>query len=114
MASNYAPRAYAHKVKGPRAGRHDVMAAEETESGSSVFVRVVECGERSLRIGQRYVGDVGCVVWDAALVLCRFLENPHYFSRGFWSGKRVVDLGSGTGVCGIAAAALGYMPRAQF
>ena len=95
----------------------------------SSFFREVECAGKTLRIKQLYIGDVGCVVWDAALVLTKFLENPLHFpsragsegprpggGRGavgvvsdgsYWRGKRVVDLGSGTGVAGLAAAALG-------
>ena len=44
--------------------------------------------EKELIITQRYVGDVGCVVWDAAIVLARFLENK-YFPTDCWVGKRV-------------------------
>ncbi len=95
----------------------------------SSFIREIECAGKTLRIKQLYVGDVGCVVWDAALVLAKFLENPLYFPRpsstdaaedfcgrgrvgvatcgGYWMGKKVVDLGSGTGVVGLAAALLG-------
>ena len=32
-------------------------------------------GEIELNIAQQYVGDVGGVVWDAALVLNAFLER---------------------------------------
>ena len=39
------------------------------------FIREVECGGKMLQVKQLYVGDVGCVVWDAALVLCRFIED---------------------------------------
>lgn len=72
------------------------------------FTRELECGGKSLRIKQLYVGDVGCVVWDAAIVLCKVLENANYFPSGYWEGKRLVDLGAGTGVVGLAAGALGY------
>ena len=37
----------------------------------------------------------------------RFLENERYFPAGFWRGKRVVDLGAGTGAAGLAAGTLG-------
>ena len=91
------------------------------------FTRELECAGKSLRIKQLYVGDVGCVVWDAALVLTKFLENPKHFpvprtqaecpggrgrggaASGMWTGKRVIDLGSGTGVAGLAAAVMGYV-----
>ena len=99
--------------------------AEQSEGDGSSFVRELEVNNKLIRIKQLYVGDVGCVVWDAAIVLCKFLENKHYFNVGgsdshtqiskleavgdqsYWNGKRVIDLGSGTGVVGIAAGILG-------
>ena len=99
--------------------------------GSSSFIRELEINDKTIRIKQLYIGDVGCVVWDAAIVLCKFLENKHYFPVPdtntvgvsdshtqisiletvseplYWNGKQVVDLGSGTGVVGIAAGVLG-------
>lgn len=80
---------------------------EDTTEEEPFFVRELECDAKRLQIKQWCVGDVSCVVWDAALVLCKFLESPLYFPQGFWNGKRVVDLGSGTGVTGLAAAVLG-------
>ena len=71
------------------------------------FARELECGGNVLQIKQLYIGDVGCVVWDAAIVLCKFLENGEFFPPGYWNGKRVVDIGSGTGVAGLAAAVMG-------
>ena len=99
------------------------------------FTREIDVAGKTLSIKQLYIGDVGCVVWDAAIVLTKFLENHLYFpslqpmvdvkdtSEGkefiekgvkhcvdtFWSGKKVVDLGSGTGVVGLAAGILGYV-----
>lgn len=81
------------------------LTMNEVESTS--FVRSIDCGGNTLHIKQLYVGTVGCVVWDAALVLCKFLENPKYFGPKYWVGKRVLELGSGTGAVGLAAAALG-------
>lgn len=82
--------------------------AEITDSEDRTsFVRALESGGKELRIRQLYVGDVGCVVWDAAIVLCKFLENSHYFPHGFWNGMRVLDIGSETGVAGLAAGVLG-------
>ena len=82
----------------------------DIDSASIVyFIREVYCcnNEKCLRIKQMYEGDVGCVVWDAALVLSAFLGQIDYFPTSFWNGKRVTELGAGTGVVGLVAATLG-------
>jgi len=56
-----------------------------------------------LQIDQQPEGDTGVVIWDAALVLAKYLE----LLKDGLSGKTVVELGSGTGAVGLAAAALG-------
>jgi len=56
-----------------------------------------------LQIDQQPEGDTGVVIWDAALVLAKYLE----LLKDGLSGKIVVELGSGTGAVGLAAAALG-------
>ena len=47
----------------------------------------------------------GTVVWEAADATVRHLDTS--FAPNGLRGKRVVELGAGTGVCGIACAALG-------
>ena len=59
----------------------------------------------SLRIHQKCVGDVGCVVWDAALVLLKFLFTES--GNQYINNKHVLELGSGTGVVGLAACLAG-------
>lgn len=59
----------------------------------------------TVRIGQEYSGDEGVVVWDAALVLAKYLERHQ--RRLKLDGAKVVELGAGTGVVGIAASVLG-------
>ncbi|XP_078090093.1 protein N-lysine methyltransferase METTL21D isoform X1 [Mustelus asterias] len=74
------------------------------------FVRAVERRSGAeLRIKQRSAGDVGCVVWDAALVLAKYLETSAFYRDGHhaFAGKSVVELGSGTGVVGLMASILG-------
>ncbi|XP_062921658.1 protein-lysine methyltransferase METTL21D [Mobula hypostoma] len=74
------------------------------------FLRAVERRDGSrLRIKQHCAGDVGCVVWDAALVLAKYLETSSFYrgSSHVFSGKNVVELGSGTGVVGLMASTLG-------
>ncbi|XP_041070063.1 protein-lysine methyltransferase METTL21D isoform X1 [Carcharodon carcharias] len=81
---------------------------EGAESG--YFVRAVERHSGAeLRIKQCSAGDVGCVVWDAALVLAKYLETSAFYRDGLhaFTGKTVVELGSGTGVVGLMASVLG-------
>uniref|UniRef100_A0A1I7TXC1 Protein-lysine methyltransferase METTL21D n=1 Tax=Caenorhabditis tropicalis TaxID=1561998 RepID=A0A1I7TXC1_9PELO len=60
-------------------------------------------GNDELTIYQETVTDVGGVIWDSALMTIHyFFKNPQKFK-----GKKILELGSGTAVCGIALAALG-------
>lgn len=56
-----------------------------------------------LKISQVFSANLGVAaqVWDAALYLCRYLEKLDL------KGKRVIELGAGTGIVGILAARLG-------
>ncbi|XP_067895176.1 protein-lysine methyltransferase METTL21D isoform X1 [Heterodontus francisci] len=77
---------------------------------SAYFLRVVERRfGTALCIKQCSAGDVGCVVWDAALVLAKYLETSTFYQDGLhaFTGKSVVELGSGTGVVGLMASVLG-------
>ena len=60
-----------------------------------------------LKIAQHPDGRDGhaSTVWDAALVMCAFLESE--MGRQLISGTLIVELGSGTGICAIAASILG-------
>lgn len=89
------------------------MAADRDDS--KYFVREIERNDgRALKVKQCYMGDVGCVVWDAAIVLAKYLETKQFYdpSEGVnvWAGSSVVELGAGTGVVGLMAATLGYVP----
>lgn len=66
-----------------------------------------DCDGRKLTIHQQSVGDVGCVVWDAAISLGQLLAFSDAFAEENWSTKRVIELGAGTGIVGLVAAALG-------
>lgn len=54
-------------------------------------------------------GDVNCVVWDASLVLAKYLETMSQHKADFLSGIKVLELGSGLGVVGLTAATLGLV-----
>ncbi|XP_075447720.1 EEF1A lysine methyltransferase 3 [Ascaphus truei] len=62
------------------------------------------CG-RELRITQHYGANLGVAapVWDAALDLCGYFEEQ----KLNFSGKKVIELGAGTGVVGILVSLLG-------
>ncbi|XP_023689125.1 EEF1A lysine methyltransferase 3 [Paramormyrops kingsleyae] len=62
-------------------------------------------GKQELKIRQLFGANLGVAapVWDAALCLCRYLEEKMLDLKG----KRVIELGAGTGIVGILAARLG-------
>lgn len=72
------------------------------------FVRELDVESRGveLKIHQYSVGDVGCVVWDAGIALGKYLDHLQS-SRNEIFDKSVIDIGSGTGIVGLYAAALG-------
>jgi predicted nicotinamide N-methyase len=68
-----------------------------------MFTRELEIGSlaKTIHIDQDIEGDTGVVVWDAAIVLAKYIGLCEI------NKKTVVELGSGTGVVGLSAAALG-------
>ncbi|XP_053546501.1 EEF1A lysine methyltransferase 3-like [Bombina bombina] len=70
-----------------------------TEESHYVF-----CGQE-LRITQHYGANLGVAapVWDAALELCGYFEEQ----KLNFKGKKVLELGAGTGIVGILASLLG-------
>ncbi|XP_040581726.1 protein N-lysine methyltransferase METTL21D isoform X2 [Lepeophtheirus salmonis] len=70
-----------------------------------VFVRLYEATTNSsskkttLSIGQEFSGEEGVVIWDAALVLAKYLET--FIDGHPW--KRALELGAGTGFIGLLA-----------
>ena len=72
----------------------------------------VSCGgtEIALVIHQdptgNWAGGNGATVWDAGLAMGAFLALEPVADE-YIRGKAVVDVGSGTGFCGLVAAALG-------
>nr|XP_015205619.1 PREDICTED: protein-lysine methyltransferase METTL21D [Lepisosteus oculatus] len=89
-----------------------MASPSEDLEGESYFMREIEKRDGScLRIKQCSKGDVGCVVWDAAIVLAKYLETEQFYqpSEGIntWANKTVLELGAGTGVVGLMAATLG-------
>nr|DBA32824.1 TPA: hypothetical protein GDO54_000585 [Pyxicephalus adspersus] len=62
------------------------------------------CGQR-LRITQHYGANLGVAapVWEAALNLCSYFEEQ----KLNFKGKKIIELGAGTGVVGILLSLLG-------
>ncbi|KAF9161313.1 hypothetical protein BGX20_002148 [Mortierella sp. AD010] len=46
-------------------------------------------------------------VWDCSIILSKYLEALSEQKPGFWTGKRVLELGAGQGIASLSAAALG-------
>lgn len=74
------------------------------------FVRYFEIDilSRTLKLYQKLEGDVSCVVWDASIVLAKYLETICECKKGSLENLRVLELGAGVGCAGITAACLGY------
>lgn len=74
---------------------------EETFSANCVYKF---CGEE-FTISQAFSANLGVAapVWDAALHLCHFFEEKRLPLKG----KKIIELGAGTGIVGILAARLG-------
>ena len=81
--------------------------ADELGGGREAFEREIELESAVLRIAQAVLGDESCVVWDAALVLLKYLQTKTFRDQFDLRKRRVVELGAGTGVVGLAAACLG-------
>ena len=83
------------------------MAVKGADLCDRTFEREIECKDEILKIKQAEVGDESCVVWDAALVLAKYLQTEHFCPTKHLVNKQVVELGAGTGVVGLIAASCG-------
>ncbi|XP_037552232.1 protein N-lysine methyltransferase METTL21A [Nematolebias whitei] len=80
---------------------HDSLPVLSKFHNSSAEFRFVD---RDLRLAQDWKKlGVAAVVWDAAVVMSLYLELGSIELKG----KRVIELGAGTGLVGIVAALLG-------
>ncbi|PRP83196.1 methyltransferase-like protein 21D-like [Planoprotostelium fungivorum] len=68
-----------------------------TESTSSLDKRI-EYNSQEIIIKQDFSGELGATVWDASIVLIKYIQNQNL------QGKRILELGAGTGAVSIAAA----------
>ncbi|XP_063697425.1 protein N-lysine methyltransferase METTL21D [Culicoides brevitarsis] len=60
-----------------------------------------------LDLHQIIEGQVSAVVWDASIVLARYLIHRCNSSPKYLKGKNILELGSGLGLCGMTACCLG-------
>lgn len=67
----------------------------------------IDVVDKTLHLHQQMEGDVGCVVWDASIVLAKYLEELYKKDSQYFRNLYVVELGSGVGCVGLAAATLG-------
>ncbi|GCB64858.1 EEF1A lysine methyltransferase 3-like [Scyliorhinus torazame] len=74
------------------------------EEISKLESRYQFCGH-ALKITRDFSNNLGisAIIWEAGLVLCRYFEQE----KISFSGKKVIELGSGTGIVGILAVLLG-------
>lgn len=61
----------------------------------------------TLKFCQYEYGDVSCVVWDAAIVLAKYLETQFIQNNEIFANKKIIELGSGLGCVGLTAACFG-------
>jgi len=60
--------------------------------------------KQTMTMQNLWKSSTGSSVWGGGLVLSRYME---VLGSSFWSGKRVIELGTGTGLGSITAAKLG-------
>ena len=79
------------------------------EESDNTFCRDLELESCNVTLSfiQKNLGEVNCVVWDAAIVLSKYLDICTIKNKGWLKNKKVLELGSGLGCVGITAACLG-------
>ncbi|XP_074101790.1 protein N-lysine methyltransferase METTL21D-like [Cotesia typhae] len=79
------------------------------ELDKNIFTRCLELESQNkeLTLYQQEIGDVNCVVWDAAIVLAKYLDHLSSLNDQWLAGKKILELGAGIGCVGMTAACLG-------
>ncbi|KAE8626717.1 hypothetical protein XENTR_v10006724 [Xenopus tropicalis] len=95
------------EAKEPDCGFSEVLPRELGSLFSDTYTEESHyafCGTE-LRITQHYGANLGVAapVWDAALFLCGYFEEQ----KLDFKGKKVIELGAGTGIVGILVSLLG-------
>lgn len=75
------------------------------------FIRKLdlESIRNTLTFFQKIEGDVSCVVWDAAIVLAKYLEGIFVSNSEVFKNKVIIELGAGVGCVGITVACFGWV-----
>ncbi|XP_020372072.1 EEF1A lysine methyltransferase 3-like [Rhincodon typus] len=83
----------------------DVARDEVGVSNPIVYENKYEFCGYSLRISRFINANLGfsAYVWEAGIALCQYFQNE----KISFTGKKVIELGSGTGIVGILATLLG-------
>lgn len=81
---------------------------------SRYFERDYETQENKvLKISQYEIGGVGHIVWDAAIVLAKYLEkqikNNKLNIKNKQEKKKFIELGAGTGIVGLVLASYEFV-----
>lgn len=91
-------------------GRVDLPQFEFSVRGQDqreVVLTAVQDQDQSICQGRRDFASHGHCVWDAALLLAEFLQSEAQRDALSFSGRKVVELGAGVGLVGMALAVLG-------
>lgn len=68
--------------------------------------RKLKCFGIEFSILQDLSGELGGSVWDSSLILIHYFENTDDFPLNFFRGKRILELGAGTGIISIVLSKL--------
>lgn len=76
---------------------------------TQTFVRNFEINSLNLtlEIQQKTIGDISCVIWDASIVLSKYLEILCSKDKNYLMNKQVIELGAGLGCAGLVASCFG-------
>ncbi|CAD7941093.1 unnamed protein product [Amoebophrya sp. A120] len=79
-----------------------LKSSESTERSSNTTTTAVQLLHTTRRTEDDPL-DTGCTVWESAELLAQFLLHANFFEGYYY--PNVLELGAGTGVCGLVAAA---------
>ncbi|KAF9434757.1 hypothetical protein BGZ76_007504 [Entomortierella beljakovae] len=86
------------------------MDIKEGGEGIEQDVQEEEEGEEGLQdqeVPLSHTANTAKSIWDCSIILAKYLEALSDHKPGFWTGKRVLELGAGQGIASFSVAALG-------